>query len=100
MKRNYLITLVGLLCFFLYTGSLKAQVGTDEPLNVAVAGPGDDHTQRIADLEEKVKVADALVKRAKRYEKTALRNAREARAALKYEKQAVKRGKRSKDKIM
>ncbi len=100
MKTNYLIALVGLLCFFPFTGTLKAQVGNDEPLNVTVAGPVEDHTQRIADLEEKVKVADALVKRAKRYEKTAKRNAREAKAALKYEKQAVKTGKRSKDRIM
>lgn len=93
-----LMCLIGLLSLFHISGDLLAQVGSSENTSGIVMDVEDQNAQRIDDLEEKVKVADALVKRAQRYEKNARRNAREAHAALKAEKKAQKAGKQTDEK--
>jgi flagellar biosynthesis GTPase FlhF len=91
MKKQYLICLVGVCSLFLISGTLQAQTGTSEDVSYTASNLENDNAQRISDLEEKVLVADALVKRSKKYEKNVKRNAREARAALKAEKQKAKK---------
>lgn len=90
MKTKNLLYILGISSISLISGSLSAQVGTGETNMNTSTSVEDRNEQRIYDLNEQIKDAEAVVKKEKRDVKTAKANAKEAKAALKAEKQAQK----------
>ena len=93
MKTKNLLIVIGISSFSLLSGSLSAQVGTSEnnmSSSSASVSVEDRNEQRIYDLNEQLKDAQAIVKKEKNDVKKAKENAKEAKAALRAEKQAQK----------
>lgn len=98
MKTKNLFYILG-VSSIMFIGSLQAQVGTSEnSMSISSSSNVDDQNeQRLFNLEEQLKDANAEVKREKQDVRTAKANAREAKEALRAEKQAQKARKQAND---